>query len=185
MTRIFAILIVSVIFCGCSNRKPVPRREAYPRVQLLDTVMVAAEAPAYFLVNSQARVEQSREDWLTVAYDTYGATMYVTFTETLPSSVDEVKRNRMERLLLNSGEQLSHHSEFTTSYGYDVVLSYSEGTATPLQFIATDNSSMVVSGAVYFANPKAPEAVDSITPVIDALRGDIMRAMINLKAFAK
>ena len=182
MNRTFAIIVLATIVFSCSQRQPVPRRDAYPRMQLLDTAMVAADAPVYFLVNSQARIEQGREDWLNVAYDLYGATMYVTFTETTPENVETVKENRMERLLLNSGEQMSQHSEFVNRAGYSVVLSYSEGVATPLQFIATDDSSMVVSGAVYFSNPKASASVDSIAPIIEALRDDIMRSMINLKS---
>ncbi len=185
MSRLPLIAVLFVLLVACTKPQAMPRREAFPRAILLDTVMASAPAPAYFLVNAQADVRQSRADWLTVAYPQYAATMYITFSETSPKDIHNVKKNRMERLMLNSGDLPSQHTEFTNTAGYDILLAYTEGGPIPLQFLATDNSSMVVSGAVQFSNPNASAAVDSITPVMDAIRGDIMCAMLHLKPLAE
>lgn len=92
-----------------------------------------------------------------------------------------VKENRMERLVLNSGDRPSEHTEFINPNGFSVLMARTDGSTTPIQFLATDDSAWVVSGAVYFADPSATTAVDSIRPIADAISDDLFRALRQLR----
>lgn len=177
--------IVPLLLVSCSgggDTATVPRRTAYPRPQLPDTAMIASrQAPMHFLVNAEARDTAPRPGWLDVAYPTLGASVHVSFTATDPLNIKAVKENRMERLMLNLGDAHAANSEFVNPAGYDILLSEAEGSLTPLQFLATDDSAWVVSGAVYFADPQAAEAVDSMRPIISALRRDLLKSLENLR----
>ncbi len=175
-----SLMMLTIAACRGSET-PIPRRTAYPRPALLDTVMTAApDLPLYFPVNAQAKISSPGKGWLDVVYPSYGATLHVSFTQVSPSTLEEVKHNRMERLMLNCGDLTTENSEFTNPAGYSILATYTEGANTPLQFVATDNISIVVSGAIYLSDPNAPAAVDSIAPIIDALQGDLIRSLMRL-----
>lgn len=176
------MLALAALSCGRHDNTPVPRRTAYPRPQLLDTVMTRvtltpACSPA---VNAAAAISSPRPGWLDVAYPGYGATMHLTVTDATPATVDEIKANRMERAMLNAGGLPGRQTEWTNRQGLDVTMIRTEGASTPLQFLATDDSSLVVSGAVYFSDPAAVTATDSIKPVLDAIAADIRRMLDSL-----
>lgn len=174
------IALIAASSCGGQGHSAVPRRTAYPRMQLLDTVMRGVEAaPGCTLaVNAGAVAESPRPGWLTVSYPLYRATMYVTVTATTRATVDEIKANRMERVVLNAGGLPGRQSEWINRAGMSVMTLRTDGSTTPLQFLATDDSSTVISGAVYFADA-ASAATDSIAPAVNAVEGDVRR-MLNL-----
>lgn len=183
-------LIILLAACGTlllascddsSNRRPVPRRTAYPRPQLPDTVLADYKpAPLLFFINADASASSPRPGWLDIRYPMLGATIHVTFTETTAAQIEDVRRNRMERLMLNTGDKPSTHSEFTNPSGFDILVSETDGATTPLQFLASDGSRWVVSGATYFDNPAATVSTDSIRPIVKAIRRDIIEALKNL-----
>lgn len=184
-TRILALAMISASALGActgnGGKTLIPLPTAYPRPNLPDTAMIiTAETPLIFPVNAQARIGNPREGWIDVAYPTLGATTHITFTHTTASEIEEVKKNRMERLMLNAGDRPVDFSEFTNRAGFSIMTAYSEGSTTPLQFLATDDSIWVVSGAVYFASPAAVTASDSIRPMVNAIRRDILRALTEL-----
>lgn len=159
----------------------LPKPTAFPRPQLPDTTLVTiADAPLSFKVNSEAAVSSPRAGWYDVSYPTLGATIHLTFTESTSEGIDEVKANRMQRLLLNSGEATTDFSEFRNDAGFDIAIARTEATATPIQFLATDNERWVVSGVVYFSSPRAPFAVDSLRPMVKAIDKDMVRALSSL-----
>lgn len=145
-----------------------------------DTVLAAADGlPLKFEVNTEATTERPRPDWLNIRYPMLGATIHVTFTTAADSStLDEVRRNRMQRLLLNAGDKPSNHTEFTNPDGFDILIVETEGISTPLQFLASGPDRWVVSGAAYLDSYNA--AADSLRPIIQAIRHDIYRAMQHL-----
>ncbi|MDO4320129.1 MAG: hypothetical protein Q4C34_06085 [Bacteroidales bacterium] len=179
------LLLVALASCGdgVSRQTAVPRRTAYPRPRLLDTVMRPADAAPRrtVLVNAGAEVSSPRQGWLDVAYPIYGATMHITVTDVTPVTVDGIKANRMERVLLNAGGLPGLQSEWINPAGMSVMTLRTAGSSTPLQFLATDDSSTVVSGAVYFSDQTAVSSADSIAPVVDAIEGDIRRMLNNLE----
>lgn len=168
--------------CGGKEQKPVPRQRAYVRVTLPDTVMRAADdVPLHLMVNASALTRCPRPGWLDISYPGLGATVHVSFSRaTGVEELEAVKANRMERLLLNAGNGESESAEFSNGRGFNIYMMRSEGSATPVQFLATDDSVWVVSGAVYFDVKPGPGAVDSLRPMVDAVERDIVESMSSL-----
>ena len=173
---------VALVGCGEREQKAVPRRKAYARVELPDTVMRTADGtPLRMMVNASALTSIPRPGWLDIAYPTLGATVHVTFTETQGiEELEAVKTNRMERLMLNAGEGESESGEYSNGHGFNIYIMKSEGTATPVQFLATDDSAWVVSGAAYFDVNPGPGAVDSLRPMVEAVERDIVESLSSL-----
>lgn len=175
----FSLILAAA--CGRHAEMGIPHPTAYPRPNLPDTLMVVTnEAPLVFYVNAQSEVTYPRPGWLDISYPTLGATVHVTFTMAKPDEIEAIKENRMERLMLNAGDRPVDFSEFTNGAGFDIVTATSEGSATPVQFLATDDSEWVVSGALYLSTPDAA-AVDSLKPIIDAIRSDLIKSMTNMR----
>lgn len=182
-TALTTLLLAAMCACGphrpSTDQRPMP--VAYARPNLPDTLLAAPDfAPLSFPVNASATLSSEHRGWLNVAYPTLGATVHITFTPTNADSISSVQENRMERLLLNAGDNYTDFSEFTNPAGFDIIVATSEGGLTPLQFLATDHDKWVVSGAVYFSNPEASTAIDSIKPIVGAIRNDIVRGLTSL-----
>lgn len=176
-------LLALAVAAGCVKKQtvPIPLPTAYPRPNLPDTVLVdAGNTPLRFAVNRESVVTVPREGWIDISYPTLGATVHVTFTPTNPEDVAKVKENRMERLMLNAGEHPVDLSEYINQAGFDVLTASSEGSLTPFQFLATDDSVWVVSGAVYFGSSQAVNANDSLRPIVNAIRHDLIEGLNSL-----
>lgn len=176
-------LALAIVLPAC-RREPaaVPRRTAYARVAVLDSNTVQVpDFPLYFPLSCSALVLSPRPLWLDVTYPDYGATAHITLTLADGEALDRVKANRLERLMLNAGDRPGRRSEWLTPAGYDVLTLYTDGSATPWQFVATDDSSAVLSGAVYFADPAAVANADSLAPMVDAIAADITAALNSMR----
>lgn len=179
-------IILTVLLGACSpgqgDNVAVPRQRAYPRPALPDTMLTAVHtAPLHFLVNAEATIEQPRQDWLDIHYPTLGVTVHTSFAPTTPDKVEDVMANRMQRLLLNAGSATPRFTESVNAAGFDIVIAQSETGVTPLQFLATDKSRWVVSGAARLSAADGSASVDSLRPIINAVRRDIERALADLK----
>lgn len=76
--------------------------------------------------------------------------------------------------MLNNGDLPAHNTEWRNAAGWDVLVAVTPGSSTPVQFFATDDSAMVVSGAAFFGKATP---IDSVQPYVDAVRDDIVRSM--------
>jgi len=181
MRMILTAVMAALLSAACSEggNKPVPRRRAYPRVEIPDTVMLQAEGmPLHMPVNAGAVVESPRPGWLDVTYPGLGAQLHITFTGVNSAAeLAAVKANRMERLSLNAGERGGDAREYVNDYGFDIYVLRTDGSATPVQFLATDDSAWVVSGVAYFGTHPGSGAVDSLRPMVDAVERDIVKSL--------
>ena len=181
-----SIMMVCAISCQketgqADSMTSFPKPTAYPRLNLPDTAMVAADSLSLvFYVNKEAETAVPKDGWLDITYPTLGAVIHTTFSKTAKDKMESVKENRMERLMLNAGDGSLKMSEFTNKAGFDVVLAEGEGSLTPIQFLATDESAWVVSGAAYFSDKAAVSVYDSIKPAVAALRDDLLKALSRL-----
>ncbi len=171
-----AILALPVLLClgasSCRDRSegaPVPRRYAYPRVEIPDTATATYRIGSVEArLSSDARVESNRPEWLTATYASLGATFYLA-TAAAPDegAVAEALANRRRRVSLNLGGAQARTDHFSTPAGFDVELIVCrEAVTTPVQFIATGKGA-VVSGA--FVLYGATEPADSLRPIVDIL----------------
>lgn len=187
---VFKVLCCLPVLASCSgsdsvaDRIGVPRRLAYPRLQLPDSAYVSpAGLPLGMEINREAtfNIEQHDEsgDWVTVSYDIADAEIYYTFTPVTEATVAGVIDNRLERLSLNLGGNSAELTEFITPEGLAVRIIEGGSATTPVQFLATDNSSLVVSGSAFV--PALDSATrDSLAPVVGILRRDIIKSLVSL-----
>lgn len=181
----------SLLQGGCTGQGDsvgghIARQRAYPRVTLCDTIYTDRSLPAGFLVNAQAEIadvtppgQSTRVRWIDVNYPAYDATLHCTFT---PVDGDEqrnaVVANRMERMMLNIGDNFAEQTELVSAGGFSsTILQTSTRVPTPVQFLSVGQS-WVVSGALQF-NADFVDT-DSVMPILQAVVGDLIYASKNL-----
>ncbi len=176
-------ILIAMMLCECSNENVnTPRRKAYPRINIHDsTFSKIPNSPIYFEMNNAAIITldsiNNNSHWINIFYKPYNATIYCTFTPVDKSTIENVIDNRTERMALNSGEYSSELLELTNANGFkSKILITEQSKVTPVQFLSTDNHNWVVSGAIYFEKNNNSNH-DSISPIINVLKRDIIHAM--------
>lgn len=191
MMRILISLIILSLLWGCTPDKttPVPRRRAFPRVQIPDTAFTRLNGlPLLLSVNkAQPVLTEMRSDgsvWLTVEYPAYGARILCTFTPVDENTIGSVLDNRYERMSLNAGAGTHTMDEFDNPGGYHSSILRSQPTsATPLQFISARryHPRWVVSGSVFFENASPKTSADSVRPVIEIMHGEVIKMLKSIQ----
>lgn len=164
------------------DKTPVPRPEAWPRIAIYDSIYQTVDSlPIIFEANSSAKIEHTHPGWVNINYPAYKSTIYLTVTETNPAEIESVVDNRLERMALNISENADARQEHFVSPEFESLMLVSPGTrSTPLQFVATDRRSTVVSGTAFFHNAGRITSTDSVAPVIESLKRDLVHALNNL-----
>lgn len=182
------VLLALLAACGQSGAGdiPVPRQRAYPRPAIYDNVTYSPVegCDVWFEVNDSAYAvitsERQGNQWLTVRYPVYGATLHATVVSVADTAaLAGMTENRLERIGLNSGGASTTLTEFTVPSGFAVRLFSAAGIPTPLQFIAVGRQRLV-TGSVMFDNPAVSSRVDSLAPVVGAIEADLLHALRNL-----
>lgn len=188
MTRFHSLLLILLTLllaaCGNSNDDATPRRRAYPRIALYDSVYAAVDSfPVHFEANSEAPRRMPRQGWLDIAYPRYGATIHLSAVSYTPDRLGDEVDARRERMSLNLYGMTAETRHLTSDDGsFEAVLLVSrDPIATPLQFLAVDTLGMLVSGAVYMPGIDANSSVDSIAPAVAAMERDIVHALKTLR----
>lgn len=114
--------------------------------------------------------------WITVCYPRYGVRLYITAAVVSPEKMEGAVENRVERMALNSAGQPGELTEFVSSAGVPAkVLVTPRGSAHPVQLImADDPHGILLTATAVFENPAASANPDSVAPVIEALRRDMI-----------
>lgn len=175
------------LLCACSgqtsrDKTPVPRPEAWPRIAIYDSIyQVVDSLPVVFEANASAKIEHTRPGWVNINYPAYASTIYLTVTQTTPAEIESVVDNRLERMALNIADNTDVTQEHIVSPDFESIMLISPGTrSTPVQFVSTDRRSTVVSGTAFLHNAGQIASTDSVAPVIESLRHDIVHALKNL-----
>lgn len=191
MMRPIAAILASALLVGCASdtaHTPVPRRTAFPRITLYDTIYAAADSlPLYLELNSALKPDvTARRDgsvWLTARYPAYNATLYITLSPVTERDVESVVDNRTERMHLNiNGSGISiEEADNASGYHSNIVRTLSPS-STPLQFLAVNPATprWVVYGSVFFDGAPSTASLDSLMPVYDAVAVDLRHAMLTL-----
>ena len=169
------------------DRGFIARPRAYPRTILYDTAYVDADLPADFRINAGANVVDVTPQgdnvstparWIDIRYPAYGATIHCTFMPVTDVSRGEVTANRMERMMLNIGDRFADQTELDSKGGYhSTILMTGAETPTPVQFLSVGDR-WVINGALRFKAETV--ATDSVMPILEAVRGDLIHAAKNL-----
>jgi hypothetical protein len=113
--------------------------------------------------------------WVNVAYPANDVAIYLTFTP-----VTVATDNRVERMALNLSGNDAEMLQFDTPDGLSAQVVTSWAISTPVQFIATDNRTIVVSGAA-FVEKLSASTRDSLRPVVEMLQRDLIHTIKTLK----
>ncbi|WP_455497401.1 gliding motility lipoprotein GldD [Coprobacter sp.] len=182
------ILLILLTIIGC-RQDYTPKPDGYfridPHQQIYQTVKkpefpLTFEIPqnAHWLIDS---THTSSTFWLNIIYPRYNATVYCSY---LP--IDEKNKTR---LFTESKDLVYRHGvkaekiqaqiyENPERHLYATLYSLTGNTATPLQFTATDSTSYLFRGALYF---NTPTQSDSIAPVIKYITQDMIHLIETLQ----
>lgn len=188
-----ACLLLAVAISGCSvgdksDENVVPRRHAYPRIDVPDSTFTFIEtgyngmqlslndATDYALHSS----DDGTSNFIDVNYPGHNAAIYFTITPVDNTTLASVIDNRLERVSLNLGGADAELLEFDSPAGFENKIFVSRADiSTPVQFIATDGETTVISGTSFLKDASAANA-DSLAPVVNMLRRDILHTLKTL-----
>lgn len=175
---ILIFLLVTVASCGGGkDSAPVPRRYAYPRPDIPPAGYTVLDFGRYRLdISCSAAVvldsvAGNRRD-ITLAYPGFGAKVYLTVSNAPDSAtLAAMAADRTARFVRNvAGRYTAEECDSAES----LLITAYQGNVTPLQFVVLSELSML-SGVVYFTDPDVAARPDSMRPVFEALRRDIVR----------
>lgn len=183
LTLAAAALIAAAASCSRSADTAVPRPTAYPRIDIYPaSYSPVGSFPVHLELNSACTVtvDSLRPDgtaWLTASYPAYGASTRLYITVSPADST--VAANRSERMALNTGGSPTELTELTSPGGYRSTVALTpSGSATPVQILSVGDSH-IVSGALFLES--AASAPDSVRPIVEAVRDDLIHAAQTLR----
>ena len=170
---------------GCSKAPtadiPVPRRHAYPRIEIPAATYRADTIGSLPVELNEATVAATDSPgWLTAGYRSLNTEIYMTLTPLAVDTEQELIANRVERLSMNTGGAATEVVETVNANGWECTLLVTpSGSPTPVQFLAVDPGRLMLSGSAMTEGATSAPA-DSIRPVVDMLRRDITHLLMNL-----
>ncbi|MEZ0538518.1 gliding motility lipoprotein GldD [Fibrella arboris] len=187
----FLVATVTLAACTSSSDQAnyVPKPKGYPRIDLPAAAYVASPPghPYQFDVNRMARVlpdtfKNAEPHWIFVYYPTLKATVQITYKPVM----NDV--NRLRGLLADAYKLTAKHNvkasmieqkQVRLKNGLAASLITLEGEVpSQFQFVTTDSTRHFLRGALYF---NTATANDSLAPVIQYVRADMMQLLNTLK----
>ena len=182
MRALLLLLLVAIVsaLCGCVNDggAPVPRRFAYPRLEPYDSVYVDAGGSSGLRIeaNAGALVKVPRDSggtvWIDVDYPRYGAVLHLTLNHASGDRLMSMMANREERF----GRDMDGMKVVVTTVDNEfaeIWIGRAYGTVlTPLNIMATDGSSFILSGALELK--RIPSSAEEVSPAVDAVYADLL-----------
>lgn len=188
MRTVTFLMLLLGLACGCSGQRadgggetPVPRREGYIRIAPYDSLYRAAgpmglELNAAALVTATPRPDGSL--WIDARYPRYGATLRLTYITGSAGEISHAVENRLERARLNLGGNSADLTELVSADGTveSMVMLSHAAAVTPVQFLATDRRTALLTGVAEFDTPD-PEVN---RPAAEAIRSDLIHLAKHL-----
>lgn len=178
---VIALAAICASACKGTDDTATPRRRAYQRIEAYTPDYTAVDSlPVRLLVNSSAVISRPRRDWVNVNYPRYNATVFISVTEADSRDIDGIIANRVERIALNAGDAPTDALDIDNGRFTSTLYDARAAVATPLQFVATDGKSVVISASVFFDNADRITSLDSVAPAVEAIRRDLTTALDSL-----
>lgn len=177
--RFFPLLFLATAGCGGnSSYTPVPLPEAYPRVNVADSVFTSVDIAGLLLdVNSASDTARISGNWLDIRYPDYGGILHISVNDhSGDTGINKAIANRRQRVSLNLGGAPAVTENFMSGSGEfacELIISH-DGGVTPVQFIASDGR-FLLSGTFAMGHPSSNP--DSIAPVVKAVSRDVRRML--------
>lgn len=186
MKSIRAIVIISLTFIafGC-REKTAPKPFAYPHIENSTTQYEPLKKnnfPITFNIadNANIVIDSLNGKWIYIIYPAYDATIYCSYIPTNIKSANKEKSKSRELVYIHShrASEINALNYNDTIKGISAELYQLKGnTATPLQFMASDDSSFIFRGSLYFNNIVES---DSVAPIIEYIKEDIIEIIESI-----
>lgn len=180
MKHLAAILLCALALGACQRPSPpVPRPRGFARVAGYgDSLRSVCIEGVTMDINAGATLSRPAPAWLDASFGRYGATLHLAVVHTGGADhMQSALRNRHERMSLNLSGRRAQVQTLTSTGGFAVEFVQAlEPAPVPLQFVATNDNGILVSGAVVFAGPVEP--ADSLSPMLADLERQL-RAIVN------
>ncbi len=186
MKSIGAIVIISLTFIvfGC-REKTAPKPFAYPHIQNSTTKYEPFKKnnfPISFNISDNANIviDSLNNKWINIIYPTYDATIYCSYISTNIKSANRDKSKSRELVYVHSyrASEINALNYNDSIKGISAELYQLKGNAaTPLQFMASDDSSFIFRGSLYFNNIVT---YDSVAPIIEYIKDDIIEIIESI-----
>ena len=175
-----------------SRPQPIPKPKGEMRIERLDTTYYdVVDFPLSFpisrdaIVDKDTTVHSDGNHWLTIRYPRHNALIYCTYTPINTYTLPIQLKNRMDRVIKNNTLKIPKSIIFEADKmskggilkSAELFFSDNRDAVIPLQFIATDSTTFLLSGAVCF---QCKVVADSIAPVIDILTEDILYGLQHI-----
>jgi gliding motility-associated lipoprotein GldD len=177
----FLILLFTISLQSCKNKKTSPKPYAYYRIYFAEKAYKSYEGdcPYTFDYPEHAAIypgEDPNPCWLNIHYPVHDATIYLTY-KTLNNNLVDMTEDAREfayqhTVKAESINELSFDNDSLKAHG--ILYNLTGNVASPIQFYMTDSTAHFLRGALYF-NTRPNK--DSLAPVIDYIRKDIVRLM--------
>ena len=185
----FLLACLTLAACGSSDQAEyVPKPKGYPRIDLPVASYVPIEPghPYQFDVNKIARVlpdtfKRAEPHWIFVYYPTLKATVQLTYKPV--QNLDNLRGMLADAYKLTAKHNVKAYSinqqrvQLRSGLSASLITLVGE-VPTQFQFITTDTTRHFLRGALYFDTATAN---DSLAPVIDYVKADMMRMLNTLK----
>ena len=167
------------IMFGCGD-KTAPKPIAYPYIENAATEYTShcvKSFPLQFDVANGAITESNEKNnsWINIKYPQYNATIYCTYINTDSNKLEaEISKNRELVYIhskLSSGISTLSYNDSIKNISAELYI-LNGNVATPLQFLATNNTSFLFRGSLYF---NSQVRNDSVAPIIEYLKNDIFQ----------
>lgn len=185
---LFCLFLLSS--CGRSNSDNyIPKPKGYPRIDLPAPVytQLPPTHPYQFEYNKIARIQpdtfaRSEPDWIFINYPQYNASVQLTYKPVL----NDPKRLRAmveDAFKLADKHKIKAYSVQNSNLSFPsgleaIVIDLTGEVPSQVQFVTTDSTTHFLRGALYF---NTATANDSLQPVIQYIRQDIMHLLKTLK----
>ena len=185
--RVVALLLTTAIIAvcgmtGCSSGQdgadtpPVPRPKAWPRIDIYPETYITIDSLSLPLsvnrgsTTRRVKTGNINSEALDVVYPRYGATIHLTLLKPRHEprlALNRAIDSRLQRINLNLGATPASVTSQTNTHGINTMLVRSlSAIPTPLQAIATDSTTFLLSATVYLPFHPSVGATDSLAPVL-------------------
>jgi gliding motility-associated lipoprotein GldD len=185
--KIFITSAAFVLTVSCRNESTVPKPYGYFRIAMPENTYQKFDTkkePYAFEYSTIAKIEERTdkpgENWLNIAYPQHNAKIYITYHSI---------KNNLDTMINDSHHFTYRHTikadaidemlyMFPEKKVYGLYAEVEGNAASPIQFLLTDSTHNFVRGSLYFnAEPNS----DSIAPVVDFIRKDIIHLMETME----
>jgi gliding motility-associated lipoprotein GldD len=181
------VIIITVITAACGHPAQ-PRPKGYFRIDLPEKGYVTFDSlscPFTFEYPSYGKITQSNERnpepwWFNIEFQKYKAKIHISYKEikgNLPSLLEDNYTLTYNHTIKADAIRERVFSDTTNSIS-GLLYDLKGNTATAVQFYVTDSTNHFLRGSLYFF---APPNADSLQPVIEFFREDIIHLMESVR----